>query len=644
MTSGNPNYQVLYPQQGVVLLDGGLNNKFEKSLIPDNDSPDCLNVIFSNASVGSRGGTSILNTTTVGSFACDGLYTRRDQSGAETMLAFHGGSVRAWNTNTFVSIPSGTSVFTAGQRIGTAQYLNKIFIGDGGVIPYKYDGSAFTRHGVYPPTNTVSYLTNGAGNVPVGNATYKITYLNTFLAESDVSTAITVSIAASSVVSLTSLPLAPQSFGVNGRRIYRNDSSSGVVFKLLTTISDNTTTTYTDNSSSGSSTAPTDNGVPPNWSICFYHSNRLFVNDPSNPNFVWYSALGAPYTFPSTNFFKIGDASSDLVKGFQIFDTSVVILCETSIWLNYMTSTDDTTWRQIRARSPYGSLSPFGFWKWQDSIGFPAFQNTKFSGFGSLSGAGYPSAPGAAIDPSAVSLTVSVAGSDLISDKIEPDIFNIQEAYMKNASSIVYKNKAYIAVTYGANNTTNNRVYQFDFSRTDLSLSQAFTWCPFSGINAAQFAIMGGLLYSGSSTTDGFIYQIETSSYADNTSAINSYFWTKEFAGNPGHENYTKDFRRIRFLADLAGNYYMNLTIKVDSDSGQGNVKQIPLNPGGSIWGILIWGAGVWGGGKTQYEFDISLGQISGKRIQFKFDNQNAINQRFKVHRMNIVYNIRGIN
>lgn len=635
MTNGNSYYRVTYPQQGVTLLDGGLDNKFEKSLIPDNDSPDCLNVQFDNASVGTRKGSTILNTTSVGTYVCDGLYTRRDDSGAETMVAFHGGSMRAWNVNTFVSIPSATSIFTAGQRVAAAQYLNKLFVGNGGIIPRKYDGTNFTRHGVYPPTNTASYLTNGAGNVPVGTATYKITFLNSFLAESDVSTGVTVSIAASSTVSLTSLPLAPQSWGVQSRRIYRNDTSSGAVYKLLTTISDNTTLTYTDNAASGTSTAPTDNGVPPNFSVCIYHQNRLFVNDPANKNYVWYSSLGAPYTFPSTNFFKVGDAASDLVNGFEIFDNSLVVLCENSQWINYMPSTDNTGWSQIRVRASYGSKSPFGTFKWNDKVCFPALQNTKFVGFATINGD--------TVEPSSTFLTVSAAGSELNSDKIEPDMFNIQESYLGNISSIVYKNKAYIAVTFGSGNTTNNRIYQFDFSRADLGLKQVFTWGPFSGLNPAQFTIFGGKLYYGSSSLDGSIYQLEASVYNDNGSAINSYFWTKEFAGVPGHENYLKDFRSVKFLADLAGAYYMNLTYLVDSDKGVGTTKQVSLDPQSTLWGTLVWGLGVWGGGKYQKEFEISLGQAFGKRIQFKFDNQNIANQQFKIHRMNFTYNIRGL-
>ena len=626
-------YEVLYPPNGVILFDGGLDTKFEKSIIPDNESPDCLNVIFKNAAVETRAGSSKLNTTTVGTFVCDGLYVRRDDTGQETMIAFHGGVARYLAGTTFSTIPSAQSVFTAGIRIAATQYRNNLFMGNGGVIPYKYNGTDFTRHGVYSPTNTISALTNGVGNVPAGTVFYKLTNLNSYSVESDVSNSLTLIVAASSTVSLTSIPIAPQSWGVNSRRLYRANSAAAS-YTLITTIADNVTTTYTDNTIIGTTNAPTDNGVPPKFSICIYHQNRLFVNDATNPNYVWYSALDEPFTFPSTNFFKIGDAASDLVKSFGIYDNALVIFCENSQWINYMSSTSDTDWRRARIRSTFGSKSPFGTWMWNNQIGFPAYQNTKFVGFASLAGD--------TVNPSTTLLTVSVAGSELLSDRIEPDMFDIQETYVSNISSIVYKNKAYIAVTYGSGASTNARIYLFDFSISNLSKSQKFSWVPFTGLNPAQFAIYGGSLYFGSSNTDGFIYKLETTSYNDNSAAINSYYWTKEFSGRKGHENLPKDFRKIKFLADLVGSYYMNLSWRVDSDKGLGQSKQINLDPGGSLWGTMRFGSDIWGGGKYQKEFEIFLGQTYGKRIQFKFDNQNAVNQKFKIHRMTFTYNVRG--
>lgn len=628
--------EVIYPPRGVQLLDGGLNTKFEPSIIGDNESPDCANVVFTNGSVGTRGGVSKLNTTAVGSYVCDGLYTRRADTGAETMVAFFGGTMWQLGTTTFSTVGSAQSVFTAGIRVAACQYRNNLFIGNGYVIPYKYNGTDFTRHGVYPPvSNTVALSTATGGNVPVGDVTYYVTFRNSYTAESDISTGITFSSVQSGTVSLVCLPVGPQSYGVASRRIYRKDAS-GTTALLVTTLNDNTTTTYTDTSSRTSltSTAPTDNGVPPKFNACIYAANRLFVNDLANPNYVWYSELAEPFTFPSTNFFKVGDAASDLVKGFEIQDNAVVCICENSHWLNIMGSSDDADWAQVRVRGAYGSKSPFGTWHYDNKIGFPAYQNSKFVGFAAIRGAD--------VEQAATILSVGIAGSDLTSDKIETDMFDVVATYTPNISSMVYKNKAYITLTKASGNTTNNRVYLFDFSTSNLSKSQKYTWAPISGINAAQFTIYDGKIYAGDSTATGFVRQLETTSYNDDSSAINSYFWTKEFSGQPGHENLPKDFRKLKLLVDLAGVYYMEVRWVVDSDSGVGQVYNVNLDPDATTWNNFTWGVDTWGGGSNQREIEIPLGQTFGKRIKFKFSNQNTANQRFKVHRLSYTYNLRG--
>lgn len=627
-------FDIVFPNNKRQTLDGGKNNKFERSIIADNESPDCANVVFSNGAVSTRPGATKLNTSAIGSFVVDGLYTRRSNTGSETMVAFAGGTMWQLGITTFTTIPSAQSVFTAGIRVAATQYENHLFAGNGFVVPYKYNGTDFTRHGVYPPTTTMTAASNSTGQL-AGTYSWKVTWVNSQAVEGDVGPATTFAVTATGgQVNLTSVPVAPQSYGVAARRIYRTDAG-GVAYRRVTEIADNTTTTYTDNiaSSAVGVTAPTDNGVPPFYNTCIYHANRVFVNDAANPNFVWYSDLGEPYTYSSTNFDLFGDASADLVKGFAIFDNSLVIFCENSEWIWYMESTDPTDWRKVQVRSTYGSKSPFGTVRFENGVLFPAMQNSKMVGFAKISGD--------TIEPSASLLTVSAAGSDLQSDRIEPDIFEIQEPYVGNISAINFKNKIFLAVTYGSGNTTNNRIYVFDFTISNLTRKNP-AWVPYLNMNASQFTIYSGNLYFGSSTANGFVYQAETSVYVDDSTAIDSYFWTKEFSGLKGHESLEKDFRYVNLLVDKAGSYYMNLTYRVDSDKGGGTTKQISLNPGSTIWGAFTWGNANWGGGTDQEDIIVYLGGARGKRIQFKFSNQNTANQRFKVHGLSFTYNIRG--
>lgn len=628
------NFNIVFPPSSRQLLDGGKNNKYERSIIGDNESPDCANVKFSNGAVETRGGSQKLNTTSVGSFACDGIYTRRDNSGAETMCAFFGGRMFTWAASTFTTVPSATSVFTAGVRIGAAQYENHLFMGNGNVDPYKYNGTNFTRHGV-PAPSSISTATSQATGVLTGDFVYKVSFVNSQAVEGDVGSA-SVTFTAASATNRVTIPTAPVSYGVNARRLYRATSPSGT-FLRVTEIADNTTTTYDDNVSIASLTvtAPTDNGVPPKYNVCVYHQNRLICNDTDNPNLVWYSELAEPYTFPSTNFIAIGDASGDLVKGLEVYENSVLVTCENSPHLIRMPDTDPDNWTTIRISSPYGTKSPYGAARYNNKVMVPAVQNTKFVGFAAT--------VDGTIDPEATSLESTRVGADLKSDRIEPDMFDVQETLLGRISAIVFKNKMYISVPYGSTATGNNRIYVYDFSISNLNKKQEGSWVPYTGLSAEQFTIYDGKLYFGVSTETGYVYQMETDTYNDDGSAINSYVWTKEFSGNKGDENAEKDFRFVWMLLEKAGAYYMNLAYRLDSDKGSGQSLQVDLNPGGSLWGSMIFGVDLWGGGSDQEDKKVSVGQVRGKRIQFKFSNQNIVDQRFKVHGLNFTYNIRGI-
>ena len=628
-------YNRIYPAGGRVQFDGGQNNKFEKSIILDNESPDCQNVVFSNGAVETRLGIAKLNSNAVGAYACDGLFTRRSSAGAENMLAWFNGTMHQWDGVTFVTHASSQSIFEAGRLVTAAEFQDYMFMCDGASTPYKYNGVEFTRHGVQPPTATATVASTATGAL-TGQYRYKVTYVNSMLVEGDVGPVTATFTAASATLGLTSVPVAPASYGVNARRIYRNTAASGTVYYLAGTISDNTTTTYSDTTADGSlgAAAPTDAGLPPTYKTVIYHQSRLFMTDKDNPNYIWYSDLNAPYTVATTNFLRIGDASGDIVRGLAVFDNSIVCLCERAQWIIYMADTDPTNWRVVKVRASYGCKSTFAHFYFKNKVMFPAVQSDKLAGFAAISGD--------TLEPSATLLTVSAAGSELQTEPIEPDIFDINDGQLDKITSIVFQNVAYISAP-NLSSLYNNRIFVFDFSSSDLAKKQKQSWVPWTGINARCFTIYEGTLYCGNSNGNGRVYEMNaTNTYSDDGVAIDSYFWTKEFAGLKGDENTQKDFRFAKVLRESVGNWGMGLTYKVDGDINDGTVTSMNLDPGGSLWGTMVWGTDSWGGGYNEAEERVYLGASFGKRIQFKFDNQNTIDQHFKVIGLNFQYNIKG--
>jgi hypothetical protein len=624
-----------YPNKGRLAFDGGLHNKFERSLILDNESPDCANVVFNDGAVSTRGGVLKLNTTPVGSYACDGLFVRHDNSGANTMVAWYNGNMYQLATTTFSTIASAQSVFTAGAMVYGAEYENYIFFGNGENTAYKYGGSGntFTRHGIPAPTSTMTAATAGTGVALTGAYYYAVTYVNSGLVESDISPVCSTITVSGQNIALTSLPVAPQSFGVNARYLYRTEDGTSTL-KRLATINDNTTTTYEDaiDDADLGISAPTDQGVPPTYSSIVYHQGRLFCIDPT-ANLVKYSEIGNPYVFKSTSFLRIGDNSFDIPKSLAVYDNSIVVNCRINPWMIYMSSTDPADWVSVRVKANYGTRSPRALFTFNNQLMFAATENDILVGFAAISGQ--------TIAPDASLLTSSAIISEMQSERIGPEIDAIQDGYLSKVSAIVYKNRAYISVPYGPGVLANNRVlvYDFDVSRVK---SQNAAWVRYTNINAESFVIYNGDLYFASSAADGFIHQMETTTYSDNGLAIDSYYLTKEYTGFSGDENIFKDFRYAQLFFEKPGDWYMNFGVRVDSDLGGFDLMQVDLNPGGSLWGSMRWGLDTWGGGSSEAEERMYLSPRKGKRIQFKFSNQNIAGQSFKVLGLNFVYNNKG--
>jgi len=635
-------FNVAYPpNEDYVRFNGGKNSKIQKNIILDNQSPDCLNVIIDDDSVITRPGTAKLNTSSVGSFACDGFYTRHERdSTAETMCAWFGGSLfTLTGASTFTTVPSAQSIYTAGTKVYAVEYQNNMFFGAGqGNIPTKYTGSEFSRQGIYPATATMGVSTATTAGSLTGSYRYAMAYVNSFLVESDLNPLTGTFTVASGIASLSSIPIAPKSWGVSTRSIYRTDNS-GTVLYYAGSIANNTATTYVDeiNDAELGAEAALDQNVPPNYGPCLYHQSRLFVigRYPSDSfDRVYYSDIQNPYVFGTTNFIDIGDNTNDIPEGLNLWDNYLIVTgARGTTWLIYMPDTDDTNWVQLRLRSQYGSKSHLGMFSAMNYLIFPAVERDKFVGFGALSASG--------LEATASQTDVGAVGADLLSNVIEDEMFNISNVYLKNIASIVYKNKAYITATTG-NSTYNNRIFVFDFSTNGLQKSQKYTWIPWTGINAAQFTVYNGNLYYASADPVGFVYAMNQSPSNDSGVAINSYWWSKEFGGQPAHTTWYKDWRFLNILYGLLGDFNMGLTIRVDSDQGDGTTYDLDCSPGSETWGSLVWGSDNWDAGRGTKDLKYPLGQFRGKRIQFKYSNKNTVNQKFQVIGINLTYNLKG--
>ena len=187
--------------------------------------------------------------------------------------------------------------------------------------------------------------------------------------------------------------------------------------------------------------------------------------------------------------------------------------------------------------------------------------------------------------------------SDALSFNIEPDIYALATEYLNKATAITWKNKIWLSVPYGASQSYNNRVYQYDYVRgRNLEQRELGSWSKFTNHNISEFVIHDGNLYGGSSLQDGFIYQLDTG-YNDNSSAINSSFQTMAISGLPEHQSFTKTWRFVYITLECTGEWYMSLAYSNDFKDELGNSTQIYLDPENSKWDTAIVGLTKYGAG-----------------------------------------------
>lgn len=613
-------------------LDGGLNVKESPSKISPEESPDCLNVTFDDdGSVQTRKGSAIYNTTAIGSFPIDLAMTYDSQ-----LVAWAGGSM--WRTSgvsgtTFTKVTQSSGKFASGSHVAALVYQNVLFSSDGTNGPWKYTGSEnFYNMGIDIPSAPTGISGAAAGNIQPGTYYYAVSFVNTQVVEGEIgSSSAGVTLAATANVNVSDIPVGSTLAGVNERYIYRAVAASGP-FRRVGSIANNTTTTFTDTTAVGLEGADPvlDGSKPTPFKTITLLKERLFFDDSTNRSLLRYTEFANPYISESTSFEPINNGDGENIVAISGQDDVVVAFKEnksTGIVLN--DPSDDTTWSKQELPTNLGIIGPKALTVMQNAIIFIGRQNKKITGFHVLTGL------------NVIETSDGRLRSLSISERIEPELLeNIQSTYWPEISMGVFENRLHM--TYTRSGTTNNKIFWLDLNRIG-SEGQPGSWAPWSGINAKFFVAHNGQFLSGDSTDTGYLRALNQSSYADSGVAINSYFWTKYVGGEDDGslDSYVKDLRELYVWHGLLGAYSMNVRYRVDGESTSGTAFSLDLTPTTSLYGTAVYGTALWGGSRDDYEKRIPIGRVQGKRFQIGFDNQNAINQGFRVHRVEIGMNMR---
>lgn len=258
---------------------------------------------------------------------------------------------------------STLATFTTARNLEFALYLDRVYMGNGIDAAQLYDrtevyggvnygtpvsGGFVTDAGAKAPTAAVTYAADSAGgSVPDGDHTYKVTFLYYGFEDSNGGPASVVRTVAgpNNTVNLTAVPTG--GYGVTARKIYRDDNDG--VWRLVGTISDNTTTTFTDTASIGTIFIPTDNGIPPLFSLIQQHKDRNWMAGvTSTPSTIYFSDAGKPDIVRSTN--TILCNPEDPITGLAVYNDRVFVFNRNSFGQILGTTSDTFRYSQIPGR------------------------------------------------------------------------------------------------------------------------------------------------------------------------------------------------------------------------------------------------------------------------------------------------------
>lgn len=622
-------------------FDGGRNTKDAPSRIADEQSPDLLNVVFDDVgAAGTREGTSYFNTSTaeVGTNVIDGQHVYDG-----SMVIWAGGQMLRASGTTFVPVTSSSGQFSSGVKVGYITYQDIMFCSDGVNGPYRWEGNEdFYNMGIGTPTAPTA-ASDTAGDIAADTYYYAVTFTNSHAVEGGIGAASAgTTIAASSTIQVTGIETGTGLEGVGERDIYRATSATGP-WLFVKNLADNVTTSFTDTVGVGAEggNPPSDATAPTPFQAITLHRERLLFPDNANKTLLRYTDFNTPFISAAANFEPLNKGDSANILALNVQQNLVTAFKDgtgnvTSTWVvDLVDPSDDTTWVYEKLPINVGIAGLRAHAEVDNGLIFLGARNGKITGFHYLSGV------------ELFETNNRLLRTRSISENIETDIKPLSASLWADAAIAVFNNAIHIAGPYDSSSTSNEAVWWFDLDRLGDD-GQPGSWSVWTGVvDVNDFTIYQNGLYGGASDTSGYVLQFYNGTFTDaDGTGIDSYFWTKEFGGEPSIESWIKDMRWANIWYALLGSYNMNVRWRKDGDQGAGNFTALDLTPPGDTWGNFLWGVGMWSAGGVRKESQISVGSLLGRRFQLRFENERpggvvTPGSGFKVFSMKMLMNLR---
>jgi hypothetical protein len=608
-------------------FDGGLNSSVSPMLGDMTQSPELQNVQFDDlGAVGTINGTTAAFNP-IASQPIDGLFSLVLPSSNQIIAQCAGMTLRA-SGNTFVTIPSGQGIFTAGVYLHGEQINSKLFLSNGYALPHKYNGNEYTRWGIPVNSMPVSVIATGITTCMVSGGVYEYAFwgISSSGSKGDYSTALSYTNTNGLGLKISGIPTAPISHGIEYIGIGRSTAGLSGLFWVVSQVT-NGVTSFIDVAPDAtlSVEAPADNGLPKLFTTFTPFLGRMFgaSSTSSNPEYLYYSEIDEPEVFPSLNVVRIGEGDGCAIRSIGQLSTGLVIGKDDgkgngSLWFLYMPTSNSSDWQLKKVPSPYGAIG-----------------TRKMPNFGNM--LAYLNKYGI-YDFNESSL--DLYKSDSISYNIDADVKTFNEDYLEGAYAINFKNKLWLSVPYGTA-SANNRIYTYDYViGRGLVTRENASWGVITDTAVKTMAVHQGDLYGGSSASNGIVYQLDTGT-AFNGSAIDSYYYTMAIKGRSEHESNTKLWRYAIITVDTSGAWNMDVDYLTMDSGGAPKTTTADLSSGGALFGSAIFGVNSYGKATEQKKIRVTFEDCLGVYLQLRFRTSTA-NQYFKVHNVEVFYNLKS--
>lgn len=534
---------------------------------------DVRNISFDDAgALRSRLGVINYNSDVIATAVVDGLYSYTPNTMSANLIAVVDGSayVATGTATAFNLINSSSTVWTAGVHVEMHQFQDLLFMSNGYVKPYKFNGTEFTQAGVSAPSVALTAATNATGGNLTGDYNYVFTGVNSYAAEGDYGSASATWTGVGENALVGGIPTAPASAGIESWNIYRNTASAAGVYWKVTNIS-NGVTSFTDDVADSSlvTQAPTDNGTPRQFKYMESMLGRLWgAGESTNPDLLWFSEVNEPETFPSTNYIRIGRGDGMRISGIKAFQGMLVITKSnfsgrSGIYNLYVgdpvTASDPANWYLTKANSPEGSESHMTLVPFANHL---ALWNR--NGLFAYNGANLQTNPNATENGTFITDKLSYP---IDNDLVETNSSTSGWIYVDDielSTAIAYKNKLYISFPHSYNTTGRNiRVVVYDYSVIGQRSIIDGIWDyrryeTNGGLSPSVWCIHENMLLGGTSSGGsygGYVFQYETGTQDISPSAtldIDSLWNSGPIRGKKNHEDVLKDFRWMYVTYDVA--------------------------------------------------------------------------------------------